>query len=353
MLKTLEQLKEENKAAEEVKAKAESESETETEKDENLDDLEEEDDANDDLEDEDLELDEDGNPIEKPLEPWQELESEEGDDEDDDDDKGGVPVKTHIAMKQKLKGKLSDVNEELEALKAENEALKAGTFKTQTTEQEAKLVRPKLEDFDTEADFQAAVDEYEDKKAEARYQRLERVKEMKDQQRKARERLDNAVDNHFDRAAKLVEKAGIDPNIYKKTDLSVREAIESVRAKEGDFITDQLISMLGEGSEKVMYFLGRNKSQLDKVKSLLIDDPSGMSLAIYLGRQKERLTNPKKPKSRAHKPAPNPKGEKGLAKGARGLKRKYDKAHKEGNTQEAYNLKKQARASGVDVSGWV
>ena len=34
------------------------------------------------------------------------------------------------------------------------------------------------------------------------------------------------------------------------------------------------------------------------------------------------------------------------------LKRKYDAAHSKGGGQEAYNIKKEARAAGVDVKSW-
>jgi len=35
------------------------------------------------------------------------------------------------------------------------------------------------------------------------------------------------------------------------------------------------------------------------------------------------------------------------------LKKAYDKAHKAGRLQEAYNAKKAARAAGVNVSTWL
>jgi hypothetical protein len=109
---------------------------------------------------------------------------------------------------------------------------------------------------------------------------------------------------------------------------------------------------LGEGSEKVLYFLGNNKNALNELKSSLVDDKSGMRLAIYLGQQKERLTTPRKKMSRAPAPGTVLKGDGGGGLKASAAKKKYDAAHKSGKSQDAYTLKKQARAAGIDVSKW-
>lgn len=275
------------------------------------------------------------------LEPWQQT---------DDQSSDGVPVGTHIKVKQKLKGRISERDDEITRLKAEIEKLKTGNNGQADTTELPK--RPKPEDYDTDEEYQAALDQYDDNAMVARLDKAEQQRRVKEAQTQARQALDAAVNNHYERAEKLVSESGISPDVYKETDTAVRQAIESVRPKQGDIIADQIVSFLDEGSEKVMYYLGRNKSALNELKSLLSTDPSGIKAAVYLGQQKERLTNPQKKRSRAAKPESQISGdESGNNKGS-ALKRKYDQAHKDRNPQLAYNIKKEARKTGVNVSGW-
>ena len=328
MEKTLEELKAENAAKEALEKKA-------------LEDLEPEIEEPD--EPDEPELDEDGKPADKPVEPWQ--------DETDPADLEDVPVGTHIRMKQKLKGRLSDKDSEIEKLRAENEALKKG--KVEPPEDLKLPKRPKEEDFDYDSgEYQKALDKYEDDATAARFNKIAYEKQLQDSYVKAKERLDKAVDGHYERAAVLVKEHGIDAEIYKQTDKAVREAIDAIMPGKGDLVVDSLISMTGEGSEKVLYYLGKNKGALNELRGLLVEDPSGMKAAIYIGQQKERLTGTRKQTSQARKPAQNAAGDSQPSEKGRELKKKYDAAHKKGDNQAAYNIKKQAKTQKIDVSGW-
>jgi hypothetical protein len=69
---------------------------------------------------------------------------------------------------------------------------------------------------------------------------------------------------------------------------------------------------------------------------------------MWLGQEKQRLTNPIKPRSNAPDPAKSVKGE--VPTGSAGkFKKKYDSAK---SPQEAYDIKKAAKAAKVDVSQW-
>jgi hypothetical protein len=109
---------------------------------------------------------------------------------------------------------------------------------------------------------------------------------------------------------------------------------------------------LGEGSEKVNYYLGRNKAALAKFQNLLMTDKTGIQAAVFLGQEKQRLTKITKPRSNAPKPATEIRGDEIVTGAAGRYKKKYYAAHKKGDTQSAYNAKKEARAAGVDVSKW-
>jgi hypothetical protein len=277
------------------------------------------------------------NPEEQVIEPWMEAEGEQASDD--------VPVGTLIRAKQKLKGRLSDSKKEIADLRAKIETIEKNAFVKPTSELGP---RPKAEDYDTDEEYYKSLDEWEDKRFEAR----EIAKKQTEAQKQAVKALEKAVDSHYERAGKLVEESGISSEVFQEADKSVRSAVESIRPKQGDLIVDQLISIMGDGSEKVLYYLGRNKAALGQLQGLLAEDPSGMKAAIYIGQQKEKLTNPHKKRSSAPAPAGNANGDVPLNNKGTAEKRKYDEAHKKGNIQKAYSIKKAAKAAGVDVSGW-
>jgi hypothetical protein len=294
---------------------------------------------------EEPELDEDGNPIEPEKELWM-LEEEEG-EQDPDDPSKQVPVGKFVSVKRKLRGQITERDEEIERLRRENEELAKLKPK-----EEMVLERPKKDDFDTDDEFYEALDKYNLNRTSETINRTRLEDQRKAEQKQAQEKLTEAVDSHYVRAAELIEKSGIKPEVYKAADTTVRKAVEAITPNLGDVIVDQVISILGDGSEKVLYFLGRNKAALAKFQNLLASDKSGMKAAVYLGQEKQRLTNPIKPRSTAPNPATNIKGDEMVTGAEARFKKKYDAAHSKKNLQEAYNVKKEARKAGVDVSGW-
>ena len=321
---------------------------------ENLDAVAEEEELDTNLEEEtpeeEVELDEEGNPITPEVEAWMEEEEEQ--------DSSGVPLGAHIKMKNKLKGRLSDQKAEseleIEKLRAENAALKAGTVKTQAPTPTARPKRPRADDFDTDEAYDKAMDVYEDSLLQTHFERAEQTKTIKTTQAQAQEALTQSVDDHYTRAAKLQESKGIDPTIFSRADNTVRSAIEAIRPGQGDLLTDQLIQTLEDGSEMVMYNLGVNKSRRDALISALASDPSGLKAVAYVAGLKTKLTlNTTQRRSAAKKPASEVDGDIPPNAKAGALKRKYDAIHKKnGGGQEAYNIRKEARKMGVDTSSW-
>jgi hypothetical protein len=218
------------------------------------------------------ELGENEEPVE--LEAWQM--------EEDAVEEDGYKVdgKLHQSMKSKLKGRVSDRDDRIEKLKAENEALKLASNKKVEPN---KLARPRENDFDTDSEYEMALSQYDGQLAQETYNRNQAQTNQETIQKQEREQLSEAVGSHYERAGKLIKESGIKEENYKKADENLRRAFDTIRPKEGDFIVDQLISKLGNGSEKVAYFLGVNKVAQAKAQSLLTSDPSGMSLLVYLG----------------------------------------------------------------------
>ena len=289
------------------------------------------------------ELDEEGNPVEKVVEPWQETE------EEDAGPLGVMPVAAHVRYKQKKKAATEKIEADLLALQEENKALKAGTFKP-----EAAPARPTRTSFDDDEAYFVEMEKYEDAMTSLRLKRQKFNETHVQQQAQYKEVTEKAVDSHYERAAKIVKDTGISPEVYQETDKQVRTAVDSVIPNMGDIVVDQMITTLGEGSEKVFYYLGRNHAALDRFKSLLIDDKSGMKAMVFLGQQKERLTSSGKQRSKAPAPSPN-LGNGGVnndSAGVKKAKKAYEVAHKKGDIQAAYDAKQSAKKAGANVSSW-
>lgn len=269
------------------------------------------------------------------LEPWQ--------IEDDQEPEEVMPVSSHVRARKKLKGKIDDLSKENETLKAQIDALKNPKPST------ANIKRPNELDYDSDEEFQAALTEYED----SRFQQYQKVQKAEADKAERIKKIEEGVNSHYARAEELVTKYNLNPEEYKGADMRVRSAVESVMPGVGDKATDGLISLMGEGSEKVIYSLGRNKNLLAQFQSKLIEDRTGIQAALFLGQQMEKLTKPKKQNSRAPSPAPHANGNEVPSAKAATLKRKYQAAHKKKDgAQDAYNIKKEARAAGIDVSSW-
>ena len=282
----------------------------------------------------DAEKAEEGQEVDDEAEFWQNVENEEPE---------AVSVQTHLRIKQKLKGRISERDERIEALEKRIAEYENGGKITPSLSK-----RPRQEDFDDDDQYEAALDQYD----QQRLQSVATKSQQLELARKEKEQRQHAVDNHYQRADEFVGKYAIAPEKYKKADESVRKAVDTVFPNQGDTIADQLISILGEGSEKVFFRVGAKPELLHHFQSLLLEDKSGIKAGVFLGRQMEFITNPKKRTSRAPKPAPQINGDAAGGSSAKAMKKRYNEAHSKGDTQKAFNLKRSAKKAGYDVSEW-
>ena len=264
-----------------------------------------------------------------------------------------MPVSAHIRAKRKLKGRIGEQETEIETLKREIKELKESRSQGIITKPSGNaLVRPKREDFESIEAYEAAVDTYEDLRIESKLSVVQGQNQLKETQANTVKKLNDAVDGHYLRADKLITESGISAETYKQADEVVRNAVETIRPGRGNMIVDHIISILGEGSEKVMYKLGRSKALRGELITLLSEDPNGLKATIFLGEQKAKLSLTTKRKSNAPPPSSEVNGDSVTTNAERAFKKKYDTAHNSGNTQAAYNAKKNAKAAGVDTSNW-
>lgn len=288
------------------------------------------------------ELGEDGKPVEK-VDDWMK--------EDDDQTLSDVmPVSAHIRAKRKLKGRIEEKDSEIENLKKEVDDLKKQ--RSVSTPKDETLIRPKESDYESVEAYQTALDEYEDKRLDSKFSVVQGRKQLQETQTKAIQQLNKAVDEHYLRADKLIEISGISAETYKQSDEAVRNALEAVRPGQGNIITDQIIAILGDGSEKLIYKLGRSKALRGEFITLLSEDPHGLKAMAFLGEQKAKLLNTTRRKSNAPAPSNEINGDTTSSNKERGFRKKYDEAHSKGNSQAAYTAKKEAKAAGINTSKW-
>lgn len=269
--------------------------------------------------------------------PWMETEDTEP-----------VSVRAHVKLKKKFKAAVAEKDTELGALKAKVAALETGVSAQQTT----KLKVPGRYDYEDDAEYENAMAEYVVKLTAQ--QNDKRV--VSEQARKELDVRAKAVDNHFTRADDFIKESNIKPDVYEASDTAFRQTFENVFPGKGDAYADRFIEVLGEGSEKTGFYVGRNKAAQEKITALMVEDPTGMKLSAYLGGLNERFKNHKatNKKTKARPPAAQAtggdsvKGEASL----KAMKAKYDAHHKKDEGDLAWKVKRAAKKAGYDTSAW-
>ncbi len=345
---TLEELKQLNAQEEETTAEETTEEvETEEEETEEHTETETEEEEQSDTEDTDEEETEETD--EEEVEAWKR--SEKQDSQEDQPKKFTGADVARARRKERAKAE-KRVDDELQRLRDENAALKAGRQQHRSQEQQQQLPpRPKLEDYEyDEAKYTAALDDWYDQRMD---QRLT-ARATTEQQSQARENqtraIEEAVNAHDSRAAGLIASGDLEAEDYAGAEEKVRHALDQAVSGQGDTIADQLISQVGEGSEKLFYYLGKNPNALSTLQGKMVADRTGLQAMLYLGELKAKMvTPPKKPTSKTPKPGKKLKGDSRASGKADALQRQYSKSE---NVQERISLKRQARAAGVDTSNW-
>jgi hypothetical protein len=265
-----------------------------------------------------------------------------------------VPLAAHIHQRHKMRGTIADQATELETLKAENAQLRRGQPQQPAPNLQADKPpkMPLIEDFDLDATkYAAAMTEWHGDMATHTAKRLHAEDTVTAKQTERTATVNAAVDGHYERAATLSEASGITAEDYQAADTIVRTTFEQLIPGKGEALADEMISRLGEGSEKVMFYLGRNPEELAAVKAVFASDTTGLSLAMHLGSLNSRLATPIKPESLAPAPDTQLKGD--VTPGnAAAVKKDYDAAHTAGNGQKALTLKRAAKKAGIDTSNW-
>lgn len=216
----------------------------------------------------------------------------EADDEWLKSDSQAVPLSKHVEVKHKLKARLSEKDDELARLRAENEQLKAGGVMTQQPQQQVTAKVPKLSDYDyDEEKYAEAMAQYTSSLVESRLSGYTSNAQAAEQQRQAEKQREQALDSHYERAAQLVETMGgrFTADTYKEAERNFRSGLHEVTGN-GDMVADEIIARLGNGSAKVIAHLGVNNAAMAVLKDHLQKDPSGLKAAVYLGQLEAKFS---------------------------------------------------------------
>ena len=291
-----------------------------------------------------------------PEEGGDETESDEGEQEEAEDwaKPDGVPVAKHVEMKHKLKAKLQSSDDEIARLKAENEALRAGSGKTQTQQAPDAPVMPKLGDVGIDYDddkYQQKMAEYAAELVDYKLSSHERSRKQSSQQEQQNAAVQGALDKHYERAEALVVAGKVTAENYQAADHVVRKAMVEALPDLGEIVLDNMIARLGEGSEKVLYHLGVNPAALSKLKESFKTDPTGFASSMFLGELRAKFTSAVIDKSSK---APRPdRPLNGTAKVTGGDARKqYAAAEKSDDVSGMIAAKRAAKAKNIDTSNW-
>lgn len=282
-------------------------------------------------------------------------ESEEVEDwlKDDDQASQSVPLAKHVQVKHKLRARLEDKDSELEVMRQKLAQYEAGAQPQQMQQKAPELKIPTLSQFDYDEDqYNVAMADYQDKLVDYKLSQKMASTQQSEQQKNALDKQQKAVDAHYERAAKLIESAGIPAEKYQAADTVFRRELHSVTGN-GDVVADAIISRLGEGGEKVTYHLGVNQAAMAQLKQKLQEDPSGISAAVYMGELRAKFGSAVTNKlSKAPKPDSALDGDTNATLNTSSVKKQYEAAHKAGDTAKAFKLRQQAKASGANTSEW-
>lgn len=207
---------------------------------------------------------------------------------------GKKMVEVPVAKLAKLREQRRTEREEKERLTKQNEEL-VRQLSLLGNAGQAKQVgaMPTFEscDFD-ESTFQAKMAEWNQQSLEQKMQEIEQRRITQQRQTILQNQLEADVQQHYQR----VEGLGIDADDFIAAERAVRDTF-------GDLAVDQMISAIGDGSERVVCHLGLSLEEREKVARMIEQDPSGFKAIGYLGRLADKLATAPAQKKISQAPA--------------------------------------------------
>lgn len=300
--------------------------------------------------------------VEEAVEPVEgEAETEESDevdeidlslDEEEDKQSKPTPEQALVFKLTKEKKKRQEATSELEKLRAENEALKSGQYKapqqpvqTQNNLATANGYPPipvMYEDgVNTPEDYRRAYDNWSQEIRRIDQQRAQAQESTVQAQRQNEERANRLAN----RAASFISSNKIKADNATNTIQAGIHGLDEVLGVDGAAL--DLLDTIGDGSEKLAYYLGRNPDALATAKRLFEEDNRGFKVNTWLANTAFKL-NQKNTKHISKAPAPDaPLTPDGSSTTAAALQAKYDK---ETDFVKLKSISRKARELGIKLN---
>lgn len=251
----------------------------------------------------------------------------------------------HKLTKERKKAKV--VKDENDSLRQEIAELKALVKGVQQPVPVSHAGQPKFPDL-----YDAGIDgdrsKYND--AVAKYladlnQYNNRHSEADNAQAKHKQRVEDLTKNLAIRAAKFAtdNKVNVD-----RVASALERATDEIDGSVGlHGALAYLLDSVGDGSERVAYYIGTNEAAMSQVKGMLKEDPNGLKAIAHMTRLAEKL-KPKHSKQISKAPEPDQplKGDQISGTSAKKLQDLWDKAK---TTEDMMKIRKRARELGVDL----
>lgn len=279
----------------------------------------------------------------------------EGEPEPDQQKYDPVEVLQHKLSRERKKKReaRSEVDELRDQVKQLTQLMQGGQQQApqqQAPQQAQSMAEPKVPDLydpgidgDRDKFDRAQKQFWRDWKAyESRHQEAEQV------QTQYRERMEDMTKSLATRAAKFSQENKV--SVDRVADALDKATSEIDQSTGIDGSSAYLLDSVGDGGERVAYYIGTNTNAMSKIKQLLQEDKQGFKAIAHMTRLSEKL-KPKHSKRVSSAPDPDQplKGDGSTAQ-SRKLQEQYDKASESTNFERMREIKRKAEKLGVKLN---
>lgn len=208
--------------------------------------------------------------------------AEEGASSEQAEHGGKKTVEIPAQKLAKLREQRREAREEQEKLRKQNEELQRllSLSGGQKPVEAAPQAVPTLESCEyDETKYAQAMAQWHQQNLERQLGEMEAKRQQAQRQQAMQQQLEASMMGHYQRVTEL----GIAEDSYIPAEQTLRDAF-------GDLAVEQLIDAIGEGSERVIYHLGLNQSERDKLIQLVQQDPSGLKAVAYTTKLAAKLS---------------------------------------------------------------
>lgn len=260
------------------------------------------------------------------------------------------PQQQKPSAEEALIHKLTKERKKAKAVKDENEELKRRLEALESRTSQAPVSHAGMPKFPDMYDHGIDGDREKYSQAVAKYladaaKYNNRHSEAEQAQAKHKQRIEDLTKNLAVRAAKFATDNKVNVDRVASALERATDEIDSHVNVPGAMA--YLLDSVGDGGERVAYYIGTNEAALSQVKAMLKEDPNGLKAIAHMTRLAEKL-KPKHSKQISKAPEPDQpiKGDSVGSASAKKLQDLWDKAK---STEEMMKIRKRARELGVEL----